>query len=63
VSVTDPSGAPAPAKRPSRRLRPEVVAALAARKRQTELDELYQKPVQDLESDELARMRRAFFKS
>lgn len=62
MSVSEPSGAPAPAKKPARRLRPEVAAALQARARQARLDALYEKPVQDLERDELAKMKAAFFR-
>ena len=61
MSVSDP-GAPAPSRKAPRRLRPEVAAELAARKRQAQLDTLYDKPVQELEPDELAKMRRAFFR-
>jgi hypothetical protein len=62
VSVPDPSGAPAPAKKPVRRLRPEVAAEVRARARQAKLDALYERPVQDLDRDELAKMKAAFFR-
>jgi hypothetical protein len=62
VSATDPSANPPRPSRPTRRLRPEIAAELATRRRQTRLDDLYGKPVQDLEPDELARMRSAFFR-
>jgi hypothetical protein len=48
-------------KKPSRRLRPEVAAAFAARRRETQLEEFYRKPVDQLEPEELAIMRAAFF--
>ena len=51
-----------PTKKTSRRLRPEVAAAFAARTRELRLQEFYQKPVDQLEPEELAIMRAAFFK-
>lgn len=62
VSVTDPSSGPPRARRP-RRLRPEVAAEVAARNRRAEMDVLYDKPVDELDPEELARMRRDFFRS
>lgn len=62
MSATPPAGEPAPARRPSRRLRPEIAAALAARRRDVRLNELYEKPVGELEPTDLAEMRRAFFR-
>jgi hypothetical protein len=62
VSATDPSGIPPRTRRTARRLRPEIAAELATRRQQSRLDDLYGKPVQDLEPDELARMRSAFFR-
>jgi hypothetical protein len=62
VSVPDPSSGPPRARRP-RRLRPEVAAELAARNRRAEMNVLYEKPVDELDPDELARMRREFFRS
>lgn len=53
---------PVNTKKPSRRLRPEVIAALADRRRQAVLEELYERPVQDLDPEELAHMRAAFFR-
>jgi hypothetical protein len=61
VSATDPPGAPAPLRR-TRKLRPEVASEMARRNRQTQLDTLYDKPVQELDPDDIARMRRAFFR-
>lgn len=62
MSVPHNHGAPEGAKKRSRRLRPEVAAALADRRRQAQLDELYQKSVQELDPDEIARMRAAFLR-
>lgn len=62
MSVTTTTGTPERARKTTRRLRPEVGAALAERKRQAEIDELYRKPVQELEPEEMARMRAAFFR-
>jgi hypothetical protein len=50
---------PAPAKH-RRRLNPEAAAQLAARRRQAQVEELYQKPVTELSREELALMRAAF---
>jgi hypothetical protein len=49
-------------RRTVRRLRPEIAAALAARRREAELAALYEKPVQELEREDLAQMRAAFFR-
>jgi hypothetical protein len=49
-------------RKPSRRLRPEALAALAARQREAQLQELYQRPVEELEPEELKRMKAAFFR-
>jgi hypothetical protein len=62
VPVKNIASPPPGVKKISRRLRPEVAAALAARKRQAQLEELYQRPVQELDSEELAQMRAAFFR-
>lgn len=62
MSVPQNQSAPEGAKKPSRRLRPEVAAALASRRRQAQLDELYQKSVQELDPEEIARMRAAFLR-
>ncbi|MDR0788560.1 MAG: hypothetical protein LBG44_11965 [Gemmatimonadota bacterium] len=48
-------------RKPSRRLRPDA-AALLARLRDEQLQELYVKPVESLEPDEIARMKAAFFR-
>lgn len=61
-NTTTTTGTPERARKTTRRLRPEVASALTERKRQAELDELYGKPVQELEPEELARMRAAFFR-
>lgn len=62
MSLPEPTGAPSRAQKTSRRLRPEVAAALLERRRQAQLNELYQKPVEELDPEELARMRAAFFR-
>lgn len=60
MPVTPPADAPVPAKR--RRLRPEVAAELAARNRSSQLNALYEKPVKELDPEDIAVMRRAFFR-
>jgi hypothetical protein len=45
----------------TRRLRPEAVAMIIARTRQDKIEELYTKPVESLEPEEIARMKAAFF--
>jgi hypothetical protein len=50
-----------PRRKPSRRLRPDA-AALIARLRREQLQELYVKPVDSLAPEELARMKAAFFR-
>jgi len=47
----------------SRKLRPEAAAALMARYRKLALDELYERPVDSLDPNELAQMKAAFFRS
>lgn len=48
--------------RPTRRLKPEVAAKLAAQRRQAELQALYQTPVEKLSPDDIARMKAAFLR-
>lgn len=48
--------------KPSRRLKPEVVAKLKTRRSEAPLQDLYQKPVTELSPQELAMMREAFFR-
>lgn len=48
--------------RPTRRLKPEVAAKWAAQRRASELENLYQTPVEKLSPDEIARMKAAFFR-
>ena len=50
-------------RKPVRRLRPEVVAQLATRRTASQLEELYQRPVEELSPEEIARMKAAFFRS
>lgn len=45
-----------------RRLKPEVAARMAAMKTAERLQELYQRPVDDLSPEEIAQMRAAFFR-
>ena len=54
-STLDPSS-----RRPSRRLKPEVAARWAARRRDSDLRVLYQTPVENLSPEEIARMKAAF---
>ena len=48
--------------RPSRRLKPGVAAKMAAQTLGAEIRELYDRPVEDLSPEEIARMRAAFFR-
>ena len=48
--------------RPTRRLKPEVAAKWAAQRKATEIESLYQTPVEKLSPDDLARMKAAFFR-
>lgn len=52
----------APTARPTRRLKPEVAARWAAQRRETELQSLYQTPLEKLSPEDLARMKAAFFR-
>jgi hypothetical protein len=52
----------APSPRPSRRVKPEVAAKWAAQRRESEIENLYQTPVEKLSPDDLARMKAAFFR-
>ena len=49
-------------KKRSRRLKPEAAAELAARRRQVQVQSLYERPVHELERDEIALMRAAFLR-
>jgi hypothetical protein len=49
-------------KKTTRRLRPDVAAAMVAREREARIANLYSRPVEELEPEELARMRAAFFR-
>jgi hypothetical protein len=49
-------------RKPSRRLKPEVAARIQSRRREAPIQQLYQKPVDELSPDELAAMRAAFFR-
>lgn len=51
-----------PAPRPSRRLKPEVAARWAAQRRESELKNLYQTPVEKLSPEDIARMKAAFLR-
>jgi hypothetical protein len=51
---------PVAAERPKRRLRPEVAARFTQKAVQTEIAELYEKPLADLTPDELRKMKSAF---
>ena len=48
--------------KPKRRLKPEVAAKLAAVRVAQRVQELYERPVDDLSPEEIAQMRAAFFK-
>lgn len=45
-----------------RKLKPEVAATLAARRRDAELRSLYETPVEQLSPNDLAKMKAAFFR-
>jgi hypothetical protein len=49
--------------RPRRRLKPEVAARLAARRRAESLEGLYERPPQELSPEEIAQLKVAFFQS
>lgn len=51
-----------PSARPTRRLKPEVAAKWAAQRRESEIQSLYQRPVDKLSPDEIARMKAAFLR-
>lgn len=51
-----------PTARPARRLKPEVAARLAAQRRETEIQSLYQTPLEKLSPEDIARMKAAFFR-
>ena len=52
--------APPVAERPKRKLRPDVAARFTAKAVQTEIAELYAKPLADLTPEELRKMKSAF---
>jgi len=54
--------AEAPGSKPARRLRPEVVARITARRVEQQIEDLYRKPVHDLSPDEIALMKLAFLR-
>lgn len=62
VPRTEPLEEPTRTRKSSRRLRDDF-ATLLAKKREAQLDELYSKPVEELEPEELRRMRSAFFRT
>ena len=51
-----------PTPRPTRRLKPEVAAKWAAQRRESEIQNLYETPVEKLSPDDIARMKAAFFR-
>lgn len=51
-----------PARRTTRRLKPEVAQRWAQRRREEELERLYGTPVDQLAPEEIARMRAAFLR-
>lgn len=61
LSKQPPEIAPEPHKR-TRRLKPDAAERIA-RLRSERLNELYVKPVESLEPEEIARMKAAFFRS
>ena len=48
--------------KPTRRLKPGVAAKLAAEMAGAEIRKLYERPVEELAPEEIARMRAAFFR-
>lgn len=46
-----------------RKLKPEIAAQLAVRRREAQLRTLYERPVEELSPEEIARMKAAFFRS
>ncbi len=62
MPVLHPSSASTRSRKPQRKLKPEVVAQLVARRSESQLEKLYEKPVSELSPDELALMRAAFFR-
>ena len=62
VSSTDSNNVPDRPQKRSRRIRPEAVAEILARHRRSRLDELYTKPVESLEPEEIAQMKEAFLR-
>ena len=62
MSVTSPTALPARGAKSSRRIKPEVLAQLTARKREQQLQQLYNRPVEELSPEEIALMRAAFFR-
>lgn len=46
----------------ARRLKPEVARKWAARRKEQELRNLYERPVEQLSPEEMARMKAAFFR-
>ena len=62
MSSTNPNDVPTRPEKRARRLRPEAAAEILARHRRNRLDELYMKPVESLEPEEIAQMKEAFFR-
>jgi hypothetical protein len=65
VSIQMPAQLPrtaSPTPRPTRRLKPEVAAKWAAQRRESDIQNLYQTPVEKLSPDDIARMKAAFFR-
>lgn len=50
------------ARKPARRLKPEVAARIVAQRSEMRIQQLYDRPVDELSPDELALMRAAFFR-
>jgi hypothetical protein len=52
---------PVMARKTKRRLKPEVLAQQAAKRRNEELNKLYETPVEELSPEDIAKMKAAFF--
>lgn len=50
------------ARKPARRLKPEIAARIAAQRSESRIQQLYERPVDQLSPEELAMMRAAFFR-
>ena len=60
MSTQQQMAPPVVADRPKRKLRPEIAARFTAKAVQTEIAELYAKPLADLTPEELRKMKSAF---